>query len=69
MINIVRYQFHRDAVVPYVYREPSKLIVVSWSYRPFCISFSHMGTKEEISNIVEIRDNCTYKCHSETFKK
>lgn len=28
-----------------------------------------MGTKDEICNLWEIRGNCTYKCHTETFEK
>lgn len=44
-----------------------RLLVVSWTDCPFGISFSMIGTKEEIySHAIACKD-CTYNCEQEMF--
>ena len=45
----------------------SELLVVLWDTNPFEITFSHIGTGDEICKLIEQENNCAYKCCKEEF--
>jgi hypothetical protein len=45
----------------------TNLLVVSWQDRPFSITFSRIGTIDDICEYAENIHDCTYKCQKEKF--
>jgi len=47
--------------------DEEKVIAVSWQDKPFKLSISLMGSKEEIRKKAKEINDCTYKCKKDAF--